>query len=131
MSSLANFFTVARFGPDTLAIFGLLACLTGVLYYIGTWYLSLAVVATVVVIFCVESTETINLSRAECRKIVGAKCLVIQVASAESRGIVRLYNANGLLDPELWSTEVTKFPAKEGQVATVTAMNSVILEIAL
>lgn len=129
--SLTNFFTIARFGPDTLATFGLLTCLTVVLYYLGAWYLSLAVVGTIVVIFCVESTETISLSRAEYRKIVGAKCLVLQSASAEKRGIVRLYNTNGSLDLELWSTEVSKSPANEGEVATVTGMSSMILEIAL
>ena len=81
-------------------------------------------------IFCVESMETISLSRAEYREIIGTKCLVLRSASTENRGIVRLYNVGGSLDPELWSTEVSKIPVADGEVATVIAMNSMILEIA-
>ena len=127
--SFSNFFNIARFGPDTMVIFGLLAGLAALLYYVALWYLSSAVLVTIIVIFCVESAETIVLSRAEDRKIVGAKCLVIKRATPESRGIVRLFNSNGSLDQEAWSTEFSQIPVPTGSLARVTGMRSVILEI--
>jgi len=128
--ALSNFFTIARFGPDTLAIFSLLSALAVGLYYWGTWYLSACVLLILMILFCIESIEKISLSRAEYRQIVGAKCLVIHSASPESRGIVRLFSANGYLDAELWSTELSQYPVAIGKIATVTRMNSTILEIA-
>ena len=128
--SFSNFFTIARFGPDTLVIFAILSAMGIGLYYWGTWYLATAVVSTLIAIFSVESFETIHLSRAEYRQIVGAKCLVLQSSSIDRRGIVRLVNSDGILDTELWSTEFSKNPVNEGNLATVTRMNSVILEIA-
>ncbi len=128
--SLSNFFTIARFGPDTLFIFGILSVLIVALYVWGIWYLSMATAIGLGVILCVESVETISLSRAEYRLIVGAKCLVLRSASPESRGIVRLFNSDGNLDSELWSTEFSTSPVQEGFVATVTGIKSVILEIA-
>ncbi len=128
--SLSNFFTIARFEPDTLLVFGLLSALTLALYCWGLWYMALSVVLILIVIFCVESTETIHMARAEYRQIVGAKCLVLQRASRENRGIVRLITPDGNLDPELWSTELSQTPVEEGNIATVTGMKSVILEIA-
>jgi len=127
--TLPNFFTIARFGPDTLFIFGILSLLIGVLYFWGTWYLLSAVVIGLLVIFCVESIETISLSRAEYRHIVGAKCLVVQSATTEARGIVRLFTSDGKLESEMWSTEYSKSPVEEGKVAIVAGMKSVILEI--
>jgi hypothetical protein len=125
----SNFFTIARFGPDTLVIFAILSAMGIALYYWGIWYLAAAVLSTLIAIFCVESLETIHMSRAEYRQIVGARCLVLQGSSIDRRGIVRLFNVDGSLDPELWSTEVSKEPVNEGSLALVTGMNSVILEI--
>jgi uncharacterized protein (DUF58 family) len=128
--ALSNFFTIARFGPDTLAIFSLLAALAVGLYYWSMWYLSASVLLILMILVFVESFETISLSRAEYRQIVGAKCLVLQTASPESRGIVRLFSSDGYLDAELWSTEFSQDPITAGKVASVTRMNSTILEIA-
>ena len=125
----SNFFTIARFGPDTLFIFTLLSTLAAGLYYWGLWYLSLSVVLTLAVLLIVESTETISLSRAEDRQILGARCLVLQSASPERMGIVRLFSSNGNLDPELWSTDYSKVRLETGKIGVVTGMNSVILEI--
>jgi hypothetical protein len=128
--AFSNFFTIARFGPDTLAIFSLLSALAVGLYYWGIWYLSVSVLLILMILFFIESIETISLSRAEYRQIVGAKCLVLQSASPDSRGIVRLFSSDGYLDAELWSTELSQYPVATGKVATVTRMNSMILEIA-
>jgi hypothetical protein len=127
--SLSNFFTIARFGPDTITIFSVLSALTLVLYYWGLGYLSIPVILTLAILFCIESTETISLSRAEYREIVGAKCLVVRGAVRDNRGIVQLYNSDGTLDPELWSAE-SAHSLEDGAVAKVTGMRSVILEIA-
>lgn len=127
--SLSNFFTIARFGPDTLIVFAILSGMAIGLYYWGMWYVSVAVVSTLIILFCIESVETIVLSRAEYRQIVGARCLVIQGATSDSRGIVRLFSPDGNLDPELWSTEISQSPLSAGEMAIVTGMNSVILEI--
>ena len=127
--SLSTFFTIARFGPDTLFVFASLSVLSVTLYLGGLWYLSLTTLIGLGVIFCVESFETISLSRAEYRQIVGAKCLVLQPASPESRGIVRLFTSDGNLESELWSTEFSTSPVQEGSVAVVTGIKSVILEI--
>jgi|SRR5579872_3845432 len=127
--SFSDFFSIARFGPDTLAIFGLLSGLATVLYHFDLWYLTGAVLATLFVLFLVEAVETITLSRAEYRKIVGAKCLVIKEATRENRGIVRLFGSDGNLVRETWSTEFSQAPVPEGSLAKVTGMRSVILEI--
>ncbi len=127
--SLSNFFTIARFGPDTLVIFTLLTGISLALYYWGMWYLSAAVILTLIILFMIESTETISLSRAEYRQILGSKCLVIQSATPGSRGIVRLYSSAGCLDGELWSTDYSQSPIRAGKIATVTGINSTILQI--
>ena len=128
--SLSNFFTIARFGPDTIFVFAVLSAMTGALYYAGLPYLSIPVFLTLMVLFFVESVETISLSRAEYKQIIGTRCLVIRSASTERRGIVKLIDSKGKLDQELWSTELSQNPVMEGTVAIVTGMNSAILEIA-
>ena len=124
----SSFFTIARFEPDTLGLFGLLAAATAGLLLTGWVYLSLLTSGVLVVIFVIESMETIHLDRVEERRIVGAKCLVLKRASATERGIARLFRADGRLDPELWSFEAAS-PVEEGEVALVRGMRSVILEV--
>lgn len=106
--------------------------LTGVtiaLYYWGFWYLSYVVMLALLVLLCIESTETISLSRAENRQIIGAKCLVIREATLDSRGIVKLFDSNGDLDGELWSTEFSNTLASEGSIVQVVAIKSIVLQI--
>ena len=126
--SISSFFTIARFGPDTLLVFGILAIATIALIEVQFPYLSYLTAVTLLVIFLVESFEMITLQRAEKRQIVGAKCFVIKRASIGERGIARLFTADGKLDPETWSIEST-FTLEEGQIGVVTGLHSIILEI--
>jgi hypothetical protein len=80
------------------------------------------------VIFAIESSETIQLDRVKERRIVGARCLVLKRASATERGLTRLFKADGRLDPELWSFEAASL-VEEGETALVRGMKSVILEV--
>ncbi|MGI0090850.1 MAG: hypothetical protein ACREBS_03990 [Nitrososphaerales archaeon] len=126
--SLSSFFTIARFGPDTLVIFGLLIASTVSLLFYGLVYFSLMTAGALVVIFLVESVETIGLARAESRQIVGAKCMVLKQTSLGERGIVKLFAPDGRLDPELWSAESNTM-IRAGEVARVTGIRSIILEV--
>jgi hypothetical protein len=125
----SSFFTIARFEPDTLAVFGLLVAATAALLAFGSVYLSLLTSGVLLLIFAIESSETIQLDRAKERRIVGARCLVLKRASATERGLARLFKADGRLDPELWSFEAAS-PVEEGETALVRRMRSVILEVA-
>jgi hypothetical protein len=126
--SISSFFTIARFGPDTLVVFGILAIVTIALVAVQLPYLSYLTAVTLLVIFLVESFEMITLQRAEKRQIVGVRCLVIKRASIGERGIARLFTADGKLDPETWSIEST-LTLEEGQIGVVTGLHSIILEI--
>lgn len=126
---LSNFFTIARFDPDVLGIFGLLTVIAAVPWYLDLSYLSYPILGLILVIFLIESTERISLSRPEPRRIIGAKCLIIQKATRERRGIVRLFTPDDRLELETWSTEVSSQLVEAGEIAIVTGMNSVILEI--
>jgi hypothetical protein len=123
------FFTIARFEPDTLGVFGLLAAATAALLVTGSVYLPLLTSGVLLVIFAIESSETIQLDRVKERRIVGARCLVLKGASSTERGLARLFRADGRLDPELWSFEAAS-PIEEGETALVRSMRSVILEVA-
>lgn len=127
--AISSFFTIARFEPDTLALFGLLIAATVALFLYGFVYLSYLTAGVLVLIFLIESSETITLDRAEHRRIVGAECLVLKRVSTTERGIARLFKADGRLDPELWSVEASS-PIMEGEVALVNGMRSVILLVA-
>jgi membrane protein implicated in regulation of membrane protease activity len=124
----SSFFTIARFEPDTLAVFCLLAAAAEVLYVLGSTYLSILMVWALAVIFLIEASETISPERAEYRQIVGSRCIVLKRASLTERGIARLLRADGRLDAELWSFEASS-PFKEGEAALVCGTRGVVLEI--
>jgi hypothetical protein len=125
----SSFFTIARFEPDTLAVFGVLAAAAAALLFIfRSTYLSALTIVVFAVIFLIEASETINLGRAESREIVGARCFVLKVSSGTQRGIARLFKADGQLEMELWSFEASS-PLEEGETAIVSGMNSVILRV--
>jgi membrane protein implicated in regulation of membrane protease activity len=126
--SLSSFFTIARFGPDTLVIFGILAIVTFALIAVQLPLLSYLTAVTLLVIFLVESFEMISLQRAEKRQIVGAMCFVIKRVSIGERGVARLFSVDGKLDPETWSIESTSI-LEVGQIGVVTGLHSIILEI--
>jgi hypothetical protein len=126
---LSDFFTIARFGPDSIGVFAFLGILSFGLYYSGFWYLSSAIIVLFGIIFFIECIEKISLSRAQTRRVIGARCLVVQKATGDHRGIVRLFDPEGSLEYELWSIECSNQAVETGQVAIVTGMNSIILEI--
>ena len=129
-SYLSTFFTIARFGPDTMVILGALAAATVVLFYSGfPDYLPLATASVLGVIFLVESVETISLERPYYRQILGARCFVVKKAGRVEKGIVKLYTPEGVLENELWSSE-SEIDIPEGDSAVVVGMRSAILEIA-
>jgi hypothetical protein len=125
---LSSFFTIARFEPDTLGLFGLLVSATVLLHAYGFVYLSCLTGGILLVIFLVESFENVSPDRVEHRQIVGARCLVLKRVSATERGIARLLRADGRLDAELWSVEASS-PILEGETALVSGMRSVILAV--
>jgi hypothetical protein len=105
-----------------------LAAATAALLVAGSVYLSLLTSGVLLAIFTIECSETIQLEHVKERRIVGARCLVLKRASATERGLARLFEADGRLDPELWSFEAAS-PVKEGEMALVRRMSSVILEV--
>lgn len=124
----SNFFTIARFGPDTLFIFALLILGSVALFRYGFILFAILACFTLLAIFAAESVEVIHQSRPQKKSVVGARCRVIRRITGGSRGVVRLYDSHGRLDPELWSGEST-FLLEEGTVATVADSNGVILQI--
>ena len=129
-NNIGSFFTIARFGPDSIVILGLLGITALVFYLLALPYLSVLVFATLVVIFCAESMETINLDRAHESRIIGARCLVVKKISKEERGIVRVYDSEGNLSYELWSAESQGSKSiAEGKTANIIGIRSIILQI--
>src|ERR1700733_7085510 len=125
----SSFFTIARFEPDTLAVFCLLGAGAEVLHLLGSTFLSILMVWALVVIFLIEASETISPGRAEYRQIIGSRCIVLKRSSLTERGIARLLRADGKLDAELWSFEASS-PISEGEAALVSGTRGVVLEIA-
>ncbi|MGI0080058.1 MAG: hypothetical protein ACRECH_10585, partial [Nitrososphaerales archaeon] len=124
-----HFFTIARFGPDAIAVFILLGLGAIFLDAYGFRYISIVTAATLAIIFFVESIEIIHLSSPQRRLLVGAKCLVVTRASKTERGVVRVYAyPDGKLDSELWSAESGSL-IEEGKFATVIGIRSIILQI--
>ncbi len=125
----SNFFTFARFGPDTIFIFALLTLGTLALCEYGLFYLAASTCGTLFAIFAAESVEVIHQSRPQQKKIVGARCLIVRSVSLGSRGVVKLYEKQGKLDPEFWSGE-SDCLLEEGATAMVVGSNGIILQIA-
>jgi len=125
---LSSFFTIARFGPDSILIFVLLGILGSVIYELGFIIPAIAVAGAFSIIFWAESVETIQLKRVEPRKIIGSRCLVVkQIGGRASRGIVKMYkDESGDLEHELWSAE-SNLLIEKGKVATVKGISSIIL----
>ena len=76
--------------------------------------------------FGVKSMEIIRLSRPEKRQLVGRRCYVVKRVERGRAGIVRVYDQNGRLEPELWSAE-SRQTIVEGQKAEVTQVRSIVL----
>ena len=130
-TKLSSFFTIARFGPDSIVIFCLLGFAALALFAYGFIFPAAVISCTFAIIFWAESVEMIHFSRAKPRQIVGSRCLVIrQIAGRTNRGIVKIYKggseASIELDPELWSAESDSV-IEAGTIAIVTGTRSMIL----
>ena len=125
---LSSFFTIARFGPDSFVVLGGLALASFVLYEYGFIFPAVMSACVFAIIFLVESAEIIRLATYKPRQILGSRCLVIKrVGGRADRGIVKVYGeANGELNPELWSAESDSV-IEEGTIAVVRGMRSIIL----
>ena len=133
-TKLSSFFTIARFGPDSIVILCLLGFAALAFFAYGLILPAAVISCTFAIIFWAESVEMIHFSRAKPKQIVGSRCLVIkQIAGRTNGGIVRIYKggseASGELDPELWSAESDSVIEAE-TTAIVTGTRSVILLVA-
>lgn len=124
----SSFFTIARFGPDSIVILGGLGVAAVLLYLYDLGLLSIAVALAFTVVFAAESSEVIQLGRASQNKIVGGKCLVTKRISKGERGIIRIMKEDGEFFSELWSAESDSI-IEDGEVATITGINSIILQV--
>ncbi len=124
------FFSLARFGPGSIATLSLLALLAAALYLLGLKYFSILPAASCVLIFAIKSVEILQLSRPEERRFVGKRCLVIKRVGVDQRGVVKVYRDGTNLDPETWSAELAcGGMIEEGKTAKIVGMRSIVLQV--
>lgn len=124
------FFSLARFGPGSIATLSLLALLAAGLYLIGLKYFAILAAAACIFIFAIKSFEIIQLSRPKERELAGKICLVIKRVSADQRGIVKVYRDGTNLDPETWSAELARGGMiEEGKTAKIVGIRSIVLQV--
>ncbi|MDG6998350.1 MAG: NfeD family protein [Nitrososphaerota archaeon] len=124
----ASLFSWTRFGPGSLAIFGLLGIMAVLLFKFGFRYIVILPIMAAVVIFVVKLVEVIKIENIERVQIVGKKCYVVKHISKSEAGVVRLYTDWGKLGYETWSARTEQSSTiKEGTNAIVTAMRGIHL----
>ena len=124
------FFSLARFGPGSIATLGLLALLAAALYLLDLKYFAILAASGFILIFGIKSFEIIQLSRPKERQFVGKKCLVIRRVSLDQRGVVKVYRDGTNLDPETWSAELARGAMiEEGKTAKIVGMRSIVLQV--
>ena len=124
------FFSLARFGPGSIATLSLLALLAAVLFLFGLKYFAILAAAGGILIFAIKSVEILQLSKPEERQLVGKRCLVIRRVSASQRGVVKVYRDATNLDPETWSAELARgVVIEEGKTAKIVGMRSIVLQV--
>jgi membrane protein implicated in regulation of membrane protease activity len=124
----ASLFSTVRFGPGTITIPVLIALMTIVFYISGLRYFTIVSGAAGATLCGVKSMEIIRLSHPEKRQLIGRKCYVVRRVERGHMGIVRVYDQNGRLEPELWSAE-SRQTITEGQAADVVGIRSIVLLI--
>jgi membrane protein implicated in regulation of membrane protease activity len=124
----APLFSWARFGPGSIAILLFILFITVELYSLGLVYFTLITGAVGVLLLVVKSMEIIQLSHPEAMKLIGQRCVVVREAGRGKMGVVKVYDSNGRLGPELWSAD-SEYEIHEGQEATVSALRSIVLII--
>ncbi len=114
-----------------IIVLSILIVLLIVLIYFMIYYLAALAAVVAIVLFVVKYFEPVRIAKPEDRKLIGQKCLVIHRVRRGGRGIVRAYNENGQLDPELWSAELATNSEEilENQTARVVGIRSIILLI--
>ncbi len=120
------FFSTARFGPGSIAILLLLATVCIVLFELGLTYLSLISLGGFSIILGVKSFEILHSSRPKEKEFVGRTCYVMTGLPIGGKGVVRIFNSDGSLEPELWSAE-SSHEIPEGSVVEITGMRSIVL----
>jgi|GEM_PF-1991556 hypothetical protein len=124
------FLSFARFGPGSIILLSLLALFAILLFIFGLRYLAILPAVSAILIFAVKSLEVLQLGSPDDKNPIGKKCLVIKKVSSRERGLVRVYQKDGSLNPELWSAETTgHFEIEEGRTAKVVGMKSIVLLI--
>ncbi|MGO9644279.1 MAG: NfeD family protein [Candidatus Bathyarchaeia archaeon] len=124
----APWLSFVRFGPGFITVLSLITLATIALYVSGHVYLALIAGIIGVNVFGVKSMEIIQLSTPEKRKLVGQNCVVVKEIGKGKTGIVRVYDANDRLDPELWSAE-SNHDIPQGQEGQVVGMRGIVLLI--
>jgi membrane protein implicated in regulation of membrane protease activity len=124
----APWLSFARFGPGIITVLSLIALATIALYVSGHVYLAFIAGIVGVNLFGVKSMEIIELSYPEKRKLVGQNCVVVKEIGKGKTGIVRVYDSDGRLDPELWSAESSR-DIPRGQEGEVVGMRGIVLLI--
>jgi membrane protein implicated in regulation of membrane protease activity len=125
---LSTFFTIARFGPDSVGILGGLGAAAFLLYYYNLDLLSVAVALCFAVVFAAESSEVIDLGHVSRSTYVGGKCLVVRKISRGERGVVKVMKSDGEFSSELWSAESDSL-VEQGTIARVVGIESIILQV--
>ena len=124
------FLSLARFGPGSILLLSILAIFAALLLYAHLEYLSITVVLATVVIFAVKSSETLQMGRPEQRNIIGQRCFIITKVTKQERGVVRVYEDGGNLNPELWSAETeSEAWLDQNTFAKVIGMRGIVLLI--
>jgi len=124
----APLLSTVRFGPGAITILVLIALTTVVFYISGLQDFAIISGATGAALVGVKSMEIIRLSHPEERQLAGRRCYVVKRLEPGYVGIVRVYDQNGRLEPELWSAESRQSIA-EGQTAEVIQVRSIVLLI--
>lgn len=127
-SKVRSFFNIARFDPDSLFIYGLLAVIAITLYALGFAYFAIVPATTICCIFLVEAFEVIHLDHPVEKQIVGAKCLVLRRISKIERGVVGLTSESGQPSWELWSAE-SAYSLEEGNTVLVSGIKGITLQV--
>ena len=124
----APLFSRIRFGPGSIAILLFIVFMTVGLYMSGLAYFAVISGAMGMLLVGVKSMEIIQLSHPEAKELTGQRCVCVRKVGKGKTGIVKVYDSNERLDPELWSAE-SEYEIHEGQEAKVTGLRSIVLVV--
>jgi hypothetical protein len=103
---LARFFTIARFEPDSILVYSLIAFAGVGIYEEGFRYLAFVPFFAFILLLLVECFEEIEIHHPAKTSVVGSRCIVVNSISKSNRGVVKLMEESGTLKEwELWSAD--------------------------